>query len=247
MKRTLLLSGAAALVALFGVPATASAHGHHHYAKYVNYNGVLVDANDQGDDENDDDVVSVAEPAYYAPVQSSYYTAMPTQYVPVNDTIVTPYGYTPQYNNGYYQGYAYNPVYSNNPYYAGATYGGDPVAATVVNTLVSAAANGGHVDSSTIVQSLLTGLVASQMQQQQPYYGQPQPYYQPQYVQQYQPVQVYQQPQPVYVQQVIQRQYVPQAVIVPQQVIRVRGDGERHGDRGEHRGDGGGHGDHGGD
>jgi len=226
--KTVLLSGLAALVALFGVPAVASAHGHHAQFGYANYNGVLVD--NQGDDENDDDVVSVGEPNYYAPVESSYVAAQ-TQYVPVNDTIVTPYGYTPQYDDGYYQGYAYNPAYTNNPYYAGATYGGDPVASAVVGTLVNAAVSGGHVNSQNVIQSLLTGLIASQMQRSQPQYGYWQPQYgqphgQPQYNQQYQTVPVYQQPQPVYVPQVIQ-QYVP----------AVRGDGEHGGDGGDNGGD----------
>ncbi|MFN2529227.1 MAG: hypothetical protein ABR584_10995 [Candidatus Baltobacteraceae bacterium] len=223
--KTVLLSGVAALVALFGVPAAASAHGHHHQNEYVHYNGALVD--NEGDDENDDDVVSVAEPLYYAPVQSDYVVAQ-TQYVPVNDTIITPYGYRPQDDNGYYQGYGYNPAYTNNPYYAGATYGGDPVASAVVGTLVNAAVSGGHVNSQSVIQSLLTGLIASQMQRAQPQYGygQPQPYYQPQqYVQQYEPAQVYQ--------QVIQRQLVP--VAVPGGF--VRGHGHGHGDEGDDGGD----------
>ncbi len=244
MLRTLLLASAAGLFGVTGTTTLALAHKHHHFQSvYMSDNGMLVGANNEND-ENDADVVSVAEPVTYATLgngavyqTAAYQPAYQTAYVPANDTIVTPYGYTPYYNNGYYQGYAYDPRYAAyNPYYMGAAYGnGDPVSAAVVNTVLSAAVSGGRVDGRQVIQSLLGALVASQMQQQ----------YQPQY-QQYQ--QYAQYSQPVYYQQqqqFVQVQQVPVQVqsVVPVQVVPVfhvrHGDGERHGEHGDH-------GDHGG-
>lgn len=156
---------------------------------YLNDSGMLVDS--QGEMDNEDDVVSVAEPAAH--------------YVARTDTIVTPYGYRPYYQNGYYQGYDYNPQYAYNPYYAAAAYSPvDPVSTAVISTVLNVA-QGGRVDGRELVQALIGGLVASQLQQQYPaqygdypgypsQYAQPQ-YYPPQYAQpQYYPVQ-YAQPQ----------------------------------------------------
>lgn len=235
MLRTTLLASMAAVLATLSTSAMASAHEHHRFYQnaYASDNGLIVDGNEsENDDEDDADVVSVAEPVYYAPVQTSY-VATQTTYVPANDTIVTPYGYNPVYNNGYYQGYGYNPQYAYNPYYAGAAYGqGDPVSAAVVNTVLSAATNNGHVDGRTLIQSLVGGYLAAQAQQQyQQQYQQP-VYQQPVYPQAvYQ--QMYQQAQPV---------YYPQPQYAPVYYVR-------HGHRGEERGDrehGGDHGDHGG-
>ena len=113
------------IAALVGMPAClpatpAVAHdGGADYA-YLNDSGMLVDS--QGEMDNEDDVVSVAEPAAH--------------YVAPTDAIVTPYGYRPYYQNGYYQGYDYSPQYAYNPYYAAAAYSPvDPVAAAVVSTV----------------------------------------------------------------------------------------------------------------
>jgi len=232
MIRTILVGGMAALFAIFGSGATASANGNHHPYSYVNDNGLLVDTdgqdvqdtndlivdeNNQGDDEdNDGDVSSVAEPFSYVPVQQSAFT----QYVPVADTVVTPYGYAPVYNNGYYQGYGYDPRYNQNPYYAGAAYGnGDPVTAAVVNMVVRAAANG-RLNSRNVVQSLLGAYLASQAQQQ---YENGQ---YPVYAQQYQRYQGYP------AQRVIQQ-------IIPNQVLQRHGDDQGENDQENDNGDGG--------
>ncbi len=222
MLRTTLVAGLAAVFAIFGTAATASANGHHHHS-YVSDNGLLVDSNgqndvednnglivdenNQGDDEeNDNDVSSVSEPVSYVPVTQSYLVQR-TQYVPVADTVVTPYGYTPVYNNGYYQGYGYDPRYNQNPYYAGAAYGnGDPVTAAVVNTVVNAASNGRHLNSGNVVQTLLGAYLASQAQQQ--YQQQAQNAQYPVYAQQYQRYPV---------QRMIQQ-------VVPVQVLHRHGD-----------------------
>jgi hypothetical protein len=252
MLRTTLLASMAAVLATLSTSAIASAHEHHryHHQAYASDNGLIVDGNQDDNDENDADVVSVAEPVYYAPVQTSY-VATQTAYVPANDTIVTPYGYNPVYNNGYYQGYGYNPQYAYNPYYAGAAYGqGDPVSSAVVNTVLAAASNGGHVDGQTLIQSLVGGYLAAQAQQQyqqqyqQPVYQQP-VYQQPVYQQVYQQQQPVYYPQParvirVYQQHVAPVQYAP-AYYVRGHRGEERGNRE-HGD-GEHGG--GDHGDHG--
>ena len=165
MLRTTILATVAAVFALLAVPAAAPAHEQHHRLAYANDNGLLVD--NQNEDENDDDVVSVGEPVAYVQVQPG--SAYRAQYVPVSDTIVTPYGYSPQSSNGYYQGYGYNPQYANNPYYAGAAYGGrDPVSAAVINAVVNAAANGGHLNAGDILQSLAGGVLNGQGQQPYP-------------------------------------------------------------------------------
>jgi len=241
MLRTLLLASAAALFAVTSTTAIASAKHHHFQNAYVTDNGMLVGSSDNNDenDENDEDVVSVAEPVSYATVQSvpSYQTVYQTTYVPVNDTIVTPYGYTPVYNNGYYQGYGYNPQYATyNPYYMGAAYGnGDPLSAAVVNTVLSAAVSGGRVDGRQVLQSLLGAFVASQAQQQyQQQYQQYPQYSQPVY---YPEQQRFVQVQSVQVQSVIPMQVVP--------VYHVRHGEEHRGDHGDHGGgDHGNHGDH---
>lgn len=192
MLRTTLGLSFAALLATVSTAAMASANENRYFHHaYVGDTGLLVDAS-ENNDENDGDVVSIAEPVYAAvPERVSY----ATQYVPVNDTIATPYGYNPYYNNGYYQGYGYNPQYAYNPYYLGATYGGaDPVSAAVVNTVVTAALNGGHVNGRDVVQSLVGGILAGQAQEQyQQQYQQ-----QEQYPQQYQQYPVYRQQYPVY-------------------------------------------------
>lgn len=246
MLRSTLLASMAVVLAALGTSTIASAREHHKFhTALITANGTIVDANENdNDDENDDDVVSVAEPVYYAPVQQQSYVMQTASYVPVNDTIVTPYGYTPVYNNGYYQGYGYNPQYAYNPYYASAAYApADPVSSAVVNTVVAAAANGGHVSGQTLIQSLVGGLLAAQAQQQyQQQYGQVygQPVYQQQYVQ-----------QPVYQQQYVQQPvYYPQAARVIQQVmpgvvtpVYVRHDnGEHRGWYKQERGEGHGHG-----
>lgn len=251
MLNKTMIAMAAAAVAMLGAPAIASAHGHHygHYRQIAD-NGLLVGSTygDEGntygnDNENDEDVVSVAEPVYatqYVPV---------TRYVPVSDQIVTPYGYAPQYNNGYYQGYGYNPQYANNPYYAGAAYGGgDPVSTAVISTVIAAAANGGHLDGQNLLGSLLGGIIASQTQPQYQNYPQqynPYPQQYQNYPQQYYPQQQYP-PQQYYPQAQVQRVYVrPQRVYYarPQQYIQqyapviYRHDGERdredHGNQGD--------------
>ncbi len=245
MLRTLLLASAAALLATTSTATIVSAREHHHFqTAYVTDNGMLVGASDYSD-ETDEDVVSVAEPVSYAPAQvvTLYQTAYQTTYIPVNDTIVTPYGYTPYDSNGYYQGYAYDPRYAAyNPYYMGAAYGnGDPLSAAVVNTVLSAAVSGNRVDGRQVIQSLLNAFVATQAQQQ--------------YQQQYQQYPQYSQ-QPAYFVQQQQPQYVPVQSVLPVQLVPVyqlrHGDGEhRGGDHGDHNGgdhgdhNGGDHGDHG--
>lgn len=232
MLRTLLFAGTAALMATLGTAATAAAHAHHHFHyAYLNSDGLLVQTN-----ADNDDVVSVAEPVTYAPVQTV--TTYQPAYVPVSDTIVTPYGYMPYNQNGYYQGYAYNTQYAYNPYYMAAAYGNqDPLSAAVVGTVLNAVASGGHVSGSQLIQSLIGGFLAAQSQQQY------QQYYQPQYAQpQYYPQAVYYPQQtsvtyPIYtqVQQVVP--VSPQFVPV---IIRHRehdGDGD-HGHHGDHGGNG---------
>ncbi len=241
MIRRLLLASAAGLFGVAGTTTLGFAHSHHYFQPaYFSDNGMLVGAGDEND-ENDADVVAVAEPVSYATVENrtvyqtgAYPAVYQTSYVAPNDTIVTPYGYTPYYNNGYYQGYAYDPRYTAyNPYYVGAAYGNaDPVSAAVVNTVLSAAVSGGHVDGRQLIQSVLGAFMASQMQQQ---YRQQ---YQQQYPQYSQPV--YDQPQ-----QFVQVQQVPVQVqsVVPVQLVPIFN--VRHGDR-EHQGEHGDHGDHGG-
>ncbi|GAC1358540.1 MAG: hypothetical protein NVSMB31_18960 [Vulcanimicrobiaceae bacterium] len=194
MLKTTLLAGLAAILAALSTSSMAVAHEHHHFHfADVSDPGLLIGNNDdnQDEDENDDDVVSVAEPVgYYTPIQGNFVAYQP-QIVPVNDSVVTPYGYRPVYNNGYYQGYAYNQGYGSNPYYAGAAYGnGDPVTAAVVNTVISAAGSNGHLNGRDIIQTLVGSYLAGQAQRQF------QPQYQPQYQQYPQPI--YQNGQPVY-------------------------------------------------
>jgi len=231
MLRTILLASTAAVLATFSTTAMVSAHEHRYFQNaYVSDNGMLVVTGNN--DEDDEDLASVAEPVIYAPAQSA--VMYQTAYVPVNDTIVTPYGYTPYYSNGYYQGYAYSPGYAYNPYYMGAAYGnGDPVSAAVVNTVLGVVANDEHVGSGQMLQSLVGAFLAAQAQQQYQQYPQYPQYQQPSY---------YPQQAPVYYPQQYVPQYAPPVQYVP--VYVPRGDRE-HGD-GEHgRGDHGG-GDHGG-
>ncbi|GAC1655938.1 MAG: hypothetical protein NVS9B12_07300 [Vulcanimicrobiaceae bacterium] len=230
MLRPTLIATAAALLGLLCIPgiATARGHSHHHFA-FGNDNGLLVDNQTQNfDNENEDDVASVGEPVT---ARYSRLAGYRQQYVPVNDTIVTPYGYAPQYNNGYYQGYGYNPQYGVNPYYAGAAYGnGDPVSTAVITTVLNAASSGGHVSGRQLVQLLVGGYLAAQTQQQYAQYPQqygqyPQQY--GQYPQQYgqYPQQYGQYPQ----------QYAP--VYVPNGVGRWNG--ANHNDENDNENDGG--------
>lgn len=186
LKLGLMAALAATLTAAQIAPAVA--HGHGGDYGYLNYSGMLVD--DEGEMDNEDDVVSVAEPAaHYEVVQT--------------DSIVTPYGYTPYYQSGYYQGYGYNPQYAYNPYYAAAEYSPvDPVSAAVVSTVLNVA-QGGRGDERDLIQALIGGLVASQLQQQYP-----PDYYPPQYTQpQYYTTQYY--TPEYYAPQYYQPQYVP--------------------------------------
>lgn len=178
LRIALSLLTAAILAGSSTAAALAHGHGEGHYRHAYAGSALVVDGDNASDD---DDVVSVAEPA----VQ---YVPATTTYVTTNDAVVTPYGYAPVYNNGYYQGYNYNPQYAYNPYYAAAVYSNtDPLATAVVSTVANVLSNGGHVSSSSLVSSLLNGFLAAQAQQQyqqqynqQPYYYPQQPSYYPQ-------------------------------------------------------------------